>query len=126
MFIDEDFARANNIPLKLKNKPETLTVVDGRTSSAGDIIYEAEIQLQLDQHIETAIFQVTKISGYPAILGRSWLSYHSPDINWAKGTITFSSPICQISCLPTRSQLQAQPLVAKVSAEAIQLYAVRP
>ena len=45
LFIDEDFARAYNIPLKLKNKLETLTVVDGRTSSAGDIIYKAEIQL---------------------------------------------------------------------------------
>ena len=56
MFINEDFARAYNIPSKLKNKPETLIVIDGRTSSAGDIIYEAEIQLQLDQHIETAIF----------------------------------------------------------------------
>jgi hypothetical protein len=70
-FIDFDFTLAQRYPLQKKTRPKALLVVDGRKSSTGDILYEVDIHLQINQHLETSVFQVTKISGYPAILGRS-------------------------------------------------------
>jgi hypothetical protein len=88
-FIDFDFALAQRYPLRKKTRPKALLIVDRRKSSAGDrrkssagdILYKVDIRLQIDQHLETSVFQVTKISGYPAILGRSWLSHHNPIID---------------------------------------------
>jgi hypothetical protein len=44
-FIDFDFALAQRYPLWKKTCPEALLVVDGRKSSAGDILYEVDICL---------------------------------------------------------------------------------
>jgi hypothetical protein len=44
-FIDFDFALSQNFPLRKKTHPEALLVVDGRKSSAGDILYEVDIRL---------------------------------------------------------------------------------
>jgi hypothetical protein len=80
-FINFDFALSQNFPLQKKTHPEALLVVDGRKSSTRDILYKVNIRLQINQHLETLVFQVTKISGYSAILGHSWLSHHNPTID---------------------------------------------
>jgi len=47
-FIDFNFALSQNFPLRKKTHPEALLVVDGRKSSAGDILYKVDIRLQID------------------------------------------------------------------------------
>jgi hypothetical protein len=88
-FIDQDFALKNGIKLHRKAVPEVLTAVDGRTSVAGDLTHEVTIQLLIDQHLENVVFQVTKLSSVPLILGKTWLRRHNPLIDWANNTVNF-------------------------------------
>ena len=101
-FMDTSFAQSQGFKLRRKKEPEDLVVVDGSFSSAGPLQFETDVQLLIDQHLETVTFQVTKIGHYPMILGKSWLKRHNPQIDWAKNIVTFSSGFCQAHCLPVR------------------------
>jgi hypothetical protein len=98
-FIDQDFAPKNGLKLRRKAVPEVLTVVDGRTSVAGDLTHEVTIQLLIDQHLENVIFQVTKLGSVPLILGKTWLRRHNPLIDWVNNTVNFRSAWCHAHCL---------------------------
>ena len=100
-FIDLDFANKSNLPLTLKPKPETLSVVDGREAES-QFTNTCTLNLTVDQHLETLTFQVTKLAGWDMILGKTWLKRHNPVIDWTKNTVTFGSGYCQAHCLPTR------------------------
>ena len=101
-FIDLDFAVKNNLPLNLKPKPETLIVVDGREAES-QLTHTCTLDLTVDQHLETLIFQVTKLAGWNMILGKTWLKRYNPIIDWTKNTVTFGSAYCQAHCLPTHT-----------------------
>jgi hypothetical protein len=101
-FIDQDFALKNGFKLRRKVVPEVLTVVDGRTSVAGDLTHEVTIQLLIDQHLENVVFQVTKLSSVPLIFCKTWLRRHNPLIDWVNNTVNFRSAWCQAYCLPHR------------------------
>jgi hypothetical protein len=103
-FIDQDFALKNGLKLRRKAVPEVLTVVDGRTSVAGDLTHEVTIQLLIDQHLENVVFQVTKLGSVPLILGKTWLRRHNPLIDWTNNTVNFRSAWCQAHCLPHRHE----------------------
>jgi hypothetical protein len=62
------------------------------------------IQLLIDQHLENVVFQVTKLSSVPLILGKTWLRRHNPLIDWANNTVNFRSAWCQAHCLPYRHE----------------------
>jgi hypothetical protein len=94
----------NGLKLRRKAVPEVLTVVDGRTSVAGDLTHEVTIQLLIDQHLENVVFQVTKVGSVPLILGKTWLRRHTPLIDWANNTVNFRSAWCQAHCLPHRHE----------------------
>jgi hypothetical protein len=81
-FMDKDFALKHGLKLRQKPIPETLTVVDGRTSVAGDLTHEVTVQLLIDQHLENVVFQITKLGGVPLILGKTSLRRHNPLIDW--------------------------------------------
>src|SRR5690606_15805599 len=93
-FMDRDFAIKHGIKLDVKPVAETLTLVDGSLASAGMSTHTARVKLLLDQHQESLVFQITKLGGYPLILGRSWLSRHNPEIDWARNGVTFKSGYC--------------------------------
>jgi hypothetical protein len=106
-FIDQDFALKNGLKLRRKAVPEILTVVDGRTSVAGNFTHEVTIQLLIDQHLENVVFQVTKLGSVPLILGKTWLRRHNPLIDWANNTVNFRSAWYQAHCLPHRPHHEA-------------------
>ena len=83
LFVDAHFLEKNNLKPIKKKYPETLKVVDGRESVSGAITHEIELNLQLGDHLERALFQVTKLSDYPIILGKAWLNRHDPTIHWS-------------------------------------------
>jgi hypothetical protein len=56
-FIDQDLAPKNGLKLRRKSVPEILTVVDGRTSVAGDLTHEVTIQHLIDQHPENVVLR---------------------------------------------------------------------
>ena len=73
LFVDIDFINQNNLKPKSKKYPESLKLVDGRESSGSSITHEIELSIQIDNHFERTLFQVTKLSDYPLILGKAWL-----------------------------------------------------
>lgn len=101
LFIDFDFLKKNNLKPQRKKYPEILRVVDGRESSGGAISHEIELDLLLGEHFERTVFQVTKLSDYPIILGKAWLDRHNPSIHWSSNSISFLSKFCSSSCLKT-------------------------
>lgn len=62
--------------------------------------YEALVDMVMDQHAESVVFQLTDIPTLPPLLGKSWLSRHNPDINWKEHTVLFRSAHCHAYCLP--------------------------
>lgn len=140
VFIDAHFVSTHKLATKKKKYPESLKVVDGRNSAAGQITHEVDLNLQIDQHVERITFQVTQIAGYPIVLGKAWLDRHDPEISWSKNTLTFSSPSCQNLCLPKRpsppnygpalplatSTLSPKVNVATISPSALRRFASRP
>lgn len=104
LFVDMEFLRRNNLIPTEKPLPEKLTVVDGRESAGGAITHEIVLDLLLGEHFERALFQVTKLSDYPIILGKAWLNYHNPVINWSLNSLSFVSDFCRKSCLKCVSE----------------------
>ena len=68
-FIDEDFARRNNLPLHRLHTPRTLHVIDGRPSASGAITHITKVRLRIREHqVEIPMF-VTRLGQYPIVLG---------------------------------------------------------
>jgi hypothetical protein len=63
------FAQNQNIPLIFFNKPLYLKIIDSRDSSAGAIIYYAEVDLFIDYYSERIKLYITKLACYNIILG---------------------------------------------------------
>ena len=114
-FVDIDFINQSNLKPKSKKYPESLKLVDGRESSGGSITHEIELSIQIDNHSERTLFQVTKLSDYPLILGKAWLDQHNPSINWPYNLISFPSQFCSTNCLLESKSLfvpQSEPKVS--------------
>jgi hypothetical protein len=48
-----------------------------------------------DGHQEEVRFDIAQIGEHQAILGMPWIRKHNPDIDWVKGTVTFSRCSCE-------------------------------
>ena len=110
LFVDLDFLRQNNLNPRPKVFAETLKLVDGRDSTGGAITHEIELSILIDNHFEHTLFQVTKLSDYPLILGKAWLDRHNPSVNWPCNSLSFLSEYCSSRCLPaTKPSLVSKP-----------------
>lgn len=97
-FIDEKFVGEMGIQLVELKTPMYLVMADGSRSSQPVIKHETvPLQLQVNNHLETIVFLVAKLS-CPIIIGHSWLKLHNPDINWETGAIKFGSEFCSDNC----------------------------
>lgn len=79
-FIAIDLAVKNNLPLKLKPKPETPIVVDGKEAE-NQLTDICTFRLTVHQDLETLTFQVTKLADWNMILRKTWLKRHNLVIN---------------------------------------------
>ena len=122
-FIDKDFAERYKLPLVTKKCPVSVEVIDGRPLVSGDVTQETKaLDLYIDQHQSTVVFNVIKSPSNPVILGLSWLDRYNPDIDWKGRKLEFpSKEIQKIECLNIRKlehsvdkPKQYQPLVFHV------------
>jgi predicted aspartyl protease len=97
-FVDEDFARYHQLPLRPLKNPHTLEVIDGRQISSGDITHIAEVQLSIQEHREELPMFITKLGHYPIVLGIPWLKQHDVTIRFALNLVTFGSQYCLAHC----------------------------
>jgi hypothetical protein len=63
------FTQNQNIPLTFLDKPLCLKIIDSRDSSAGAIIYYAEVDLLISYYSERIKLYITKLACYNIILG---------------------------------------------------------
>ncbi|HEX8609391.1 MAG TPA: reverse transcriptase domain-containing protein [Pedobacter sp.] len=96
-FMDLKRARDQGFEIRKKPIPEKIEGLGGQTLMC---YYEARIHMIMDQHAETVVFHLVDIPTLPALLGKSWLSKHNPDIDWTEHTILFRSAHCHTHCLP--------------------------
>jgi predicted aspartyl protease len=97
-FVDKDFARHHQLPLRPLKNPRTLEVIDGHQISSGDITHIAEVQLSIQEHRKKLPMFVTKLGYYPIVLGIPWLKQHDIAIRFASNLVTFGSQYCLAHC----------------------------
>lgn len=106
-FVDEDFARHHQLPLRLLKKPRALEVIDGRPISSGDITHIALTHFSIHEHHEQLPMFVTKLGHYPIVLGIPWLNLHDVAIRFSSRTLTFGSQYCTAHCNATPTTVTA-------------------
>ena len=98
-FIDEDFARRNNLPLHRLHTPRTLHVIDGRPSLPGAVTHITKVRLQIQEHQENIPMFVTKLGQYLIVLGIPWLCHQDVRLHFAMNKVIFSSKYCLKHCI---------------------------
>ena len=98
-FIDENFARRNNLPLIKLQTPRTLRVIDGRPVVSGAMTHITKIRLKIREHEEDIPMFVTKLGGYPMVLGMPWLRRHDVCLRFARNQAIFDSEFCLKNCI---------------------------
>jgi predicted aspartyl protease len=100
-FIDERYAKQNNIPLRRKAIPHRVLAVDGWEVANGLVTHDALVDLTINNHYETIRLHCITIGNSPIIVGLPWLRKHNPNIDWKEGRVTFDLPKCVKECLVT-------------------------
>lgn len=110
--MDVDYARSQNFSLELLPQPVTMRNFDGTENAGGKAHHGLHSRIVIGDHEEKFFFLVVKSPHNQVILGIDWLSKHNPDIDWVKGTVTFSR--CPPACIQ-ESRAEPQPLVRSQS-----------
>ena len=99
-FIHQSRVDRLDLPQIKKDIPIPLEVIDGTPISSGKITHHTKpLRIQFQGHQEDLVFNIISLGKYDAILGKPWLQFHNPRINWKEDTITFDSPQCTKGCL---------------------------
>jgi hypothetical protein len=92
-FIDINFIEKHRLPMKLRNRPTQVEVVDGRTIESGTVTHESKpLDISLDNFICKVAFNIIKFPNNPIILGQNWLKVYNPKIDWQNKKLIFSKP----------------------------------
>jgi hypothetical protein len=105
-FMDQDFARHHEVPLRELKEKRQVEVIDGRTIESGDITHLAEVGMNIQDHKEKIPMFVTKLGHYPIVLGIPWLRLHDVAVRFASNTVTFGSQYCVNHCHDTPVTVQ--------------------
>jgi hypothetical protein len=104
-FMDSKFIEENKIPTRPRRLPIIVEVIDGRPLSSGAVTQETEpLQICINDHLFSVVFNVIHAPSDPVILGNSWLSVHNPQIDWRQQTLTISSGQDNASAIPAEYQ----------------------
>ncbi|KAG6998160.1 Transposon Tf2-6 polyprotein [Fusarium oxysporum f. sp. conglutinans] len=98
-FIDESWAKSQNLQFRPLKRPFDIEVFDGRPAESGQITHYVRAGLRIADHYQkNMLFYVTRLASYPIVLGMPWLKQHDPQVGFAAHTFTFNSPYCQKFC----------------------------
>ena len=73
-FIDTDFSLMHALPTYPMSQPSRLLMADGNDSKGGLVSHEILLPIVIGPHSESTTFSVTKLGGYPIVLGLPWLN----------------------------------------------------
>jgi RNase H-like domain found in reverse transcriptase/Reverse transcriptase (RNA-dependent DNA polymerase)/Integrase zinc binding domain len=99
-FCDRSFVHKFGIQTTTTPFPRTLLLADGKEASTKvDQYFVAP--MAIGNHEELCLFFVTDLlPETPVILGLPWLQQHNPAIDWARLSLSFTSPYCRDHCCP--------------------------
>jgi hypothetical protein len=93
-FIDINFIKKHRLPIKLRNRPVQVEVVESRTIESGTVSHESKpLNISLDNFICKVALKIIKLPNNPIILGQNWLEVYNPKIDWTNKKLTFSKSI---------------------------------
>jgi hypothetical protein len=88
-FMDQDFARNVQIPIRKLKEKKRVEVIDGRPIESGHITHIAKVGMKIPEHKEQFPMLITKLGHYPIVLGIPWLWLHDVAVRLAFNTVTF-------------------------------------
>lgn len=93
--IDSEYVKERALPLQPLKQSIPVRNADGTMNEGGAIVASCEVEMKIDDHIETVRLMVTKLTT-PIFLGHDWLQKHNPTIDWTNGNVSFNR--CTKSC----------------------------
>ena len=93
------FARKCKAEVRSKLIPREVRLIDGRAINSRLITQEVIVNLQVGNHEEKLVADITNTGRYACILGTPWLSRHDPTIRWSRNEVIFDSEYCQATCV---------------------------
>ena len=114
LFMDTQWARANNITTRSLARPIPVFNVDGSPNQTGPITEIADVVLRYRNHAERAQFAGTTLGKQNIILGYSWLRLHNPEVNWQTREVNMSrcAPQCATCRHDARQERKARQAAA--------------
>ena len=97
-FMDQDFARHHQIPLRGLKEKKQVEVIDGRPIEFRDITHIAKVGMKIQEHKEQLPMFITKLGHYAIVVGIPWLWLHNVAVRFASNTVTFGSQYCITHC----------------------------
>jgi hypothetical protein len=95
-FIDIEWVKLNNIPMRPLTNPIPVYNVDGTANDASMITDITDVILRYENHPEHTQLAVTHLGKQSIILGYNWLHNHNPEINWQTKDVKMSH--CPLQC----------------------------
>lgn len=96
-FIDRDLVKRHNLPIVPKKYPVAVEVIDGRPLISGDVTHETKpLDIILEGHRSTIVFNIISSPSNPLVLGLSWLEMVNPDIDWKNRRLTYPTVVSHI------------------------------
>jgi hypothetical protein len=89
-FIDIEWAKLNNIPMRPLTNPIPVYNIDGTANDASMITDITDVVLRYENHSECTQLAVTHLGKQSMILGYNWLRNHNPEINWQTKDVKMS------------------------------------
>jgi predicted aspartyl protease len=110
-FIDIEWAKLNNVPMRPLSKPIPVYNVDSTANDAGAITDIADVILRYQNHLERTQLAVTRLGKQSLILGYNWLHNHHPEINWQTKDVKMSH--CPLQCSTCRVEDKCDRMIRK-------------
>ena len=85
-FIDQNYAKTLNLPLKTLGKPIPAINVDGTLNKKGTIKHYVNLELEIFGQPQTIRLLITGLGKQKILLGFPWLQKNNPIIDWQTGT----------------------------------------
>ena len=85
-FIDQNYAKTLNLPLKTLDKPIPTINVDRTLNKKGTIKHYINLELEVFGQTQLIQLLITGLGKQKILLGFPWLQKNNPLINWQTGT----------------------------------------
>ncbi len=86
-FLNLDYAKWLNLPIKRLPFPRKLFNVDGMENKAGQLQFYTDLAIQTGTTTTNMRFFLTQLGEHKAILGYPWFAATQPKIDWRRGWI---------------------------------------